>query len=193
MNGFELNKIAASIIVAGLIAMLSGYGAKMFFYEGHHKEVKRGYQVEVTEDSGAADSGTKGPKIPAFEIGKLMAAANAENGKNIFKKCATCHDPNKGGPNKVGPGIWNVINHPKAAHDGYSYSEALKAMSDQKWGYEELFKFIYSPKDYAKGTKMGFAGLKKPEEIADLVSYLRTLSDSQAALPAADLITKAVE
>lgn len=189
MNGFELNKLAAAILVAGIIAMLSGYGAKVFFLEDSHQEAKRGYQIEVTESD---DSSAKpaGPKIPSFEVGALMAKASAQNGQNVFKKCQACHGVEKGGPNRVGPNLWNVVNAQKAHHEGYTYSTALAARGGEKWGYEELFAFMYSPKDYVKGTKMGFAGIKKPEEIADLVAYLRTLNDNPPALPAADLVSK---
>ncbi|MBN8828260.1 MAG: cytochrome c family protein [Sphingobacteriia bacterium] len=186
MNGFELNKIAAAILVGGIIAMLSGFGAEIL-YDIHEQPEKRGYQVEGIADTPTASTTGKF-EWPSFEIGKLMAAANSEKGQQIFKKCAVCHSNEKNGTNKVGPGLWNSVDHDKASHEGYSYSEALKA-KEGKWTYEDLFKFLYSPKDFAKGTKMGFAGLKKPEELADVIAYLRTLHDNPPALPPADLVS----
>nr|CAH7762756.1 unnamed protein product [Callosobruchus chinensis] len=112
-----------------------------------------------------------------------MQNASFEKGKSAAKKCIACHSFEKGGMNKVGPNLWNVVGN-KKAHLGssFNYSKALLEKGG-KWEYEELFAFLKNPKAYIKGTRMAFAGISNPQEIADLVSYLRSMSDSPVALP----------
>nr|CAH7769179.1 unnamed protein product [Callosobruchus chinensis] len=119
----------------------------------------------------------------ALDIGELMQNASFEKGKSAAKKCIACHSFEKGGMNKVGPNLWNVVGN-KKAHLGssFNYSKALLEKGG-KWEYEELFAFLKNPKAYIKGTRMAFAGISNPQEIADLVSYLRLMSDSPVALP----------
>ncbi|TVS88734.1 cytochrome c family protein [Wolbachia pipientis] len=119
----------------------------------------------------------------ALDIGALMQNASFEKGKSAAKKCIACHSFEKGGMNKVGPNLWNVVGN-KKAHLGnsFNYSKAVLERGG-KWGYEELFAFLKNPKAYIKGTRMAFAGISNPQEIADLVSYLRSMSDSPVALP----------
>ena len=105
-----------------------------------------------------------------------------ENGEKLFKKCAACHNYEKGGANKVGPQLWNLINRPKANVEGFAYSKALAEYGGE-WGYEELAEFLYKPKKYIKGTKMNFVGLKKVKDRADIVYFLRAQSDNPAPLP----------
>ena len=112
----------------------------------------------------------------------LLASASLDNGEKLFKKCATCHNYEKGSENKVGPHLWNIINRPKANVEGFAYSKALAEYGGE-WGYEELAEFLYKPKKYIKGTKMNFAGLKKVKDRADLVYFLREHSDNPAPLP----------
>lgn len=178
MKDLETNKIVASILVASLIAMFSGKVANFLY---HPKEVKeRGFAVEVTADAVAGEAQPK--EEETIDISVLMASANVDKGNKIFKKCAACHSADKGGPNKVGPALYNVLGRDVASHAGYGYSDALKAIGG-KWDYAKLFEFLKKPKDYAPGTKMSFAGLKKPEDIANLVAYLRQSSDNPLPLP----------
>ena len=115
-------------------------------------------------------------------IAALLASASMENGEKLFKKCATCHNYEKGGANKVGPQLWNLINRPKANVDGFAYSKALAEFGGE-WTYEELAEFLYKPKKYIKGTKMNFAGIKKVKDRADIVYFLRAQSDNPIPLP----------
>ena len=108
--------------------------------------------------------------------------ASLENGQKLFKKCGTCHNYEKNSANKVGPNLWNIINRPKANIEGFAYSKALIELGG-KWTYEELAEFLYKPKKYVKGTKMNFAGLKKVEDRANLVLFLRGQSDKPISLP----------
>jgi len=105
-----------------------------------------------------------------------------------FKKCTACHSAEKGGPNKVGPDLWGIVDRPVAAHEGFAYSAGMKEFSKggtEKWTYDHLNHFLTSPKGLVKGTAMGFAGLKKDDERANVIAYLRTLADSPVPLPAA--------
>lgn len=182
MKNLEGNKIAAAILVAGLIALASGKIADFLYNSGGEEaEAKRGFKVEVAEDSGAS-AGAAPKEDEKIDIPALMAAANADNGANIFKKCGACHNADKGGANKVGPNLYGVLGSPKGHHADYAYSDAMKAKGGS-WGYEEIFAFLKKPGAYVTGTKMTFAGLGKPSEIADVVAYLRKQNDNPPALP----------
>ncbi|WP_353270710.1 c-type cytochrome [Wolbachia endosymbiont (group A) of Hedychridium roseum] len=173
----ELNKIAASILLSGLIIMIVSNVVDMLYSP---EEYKIEHQTIV-----AAGNNEFQQKIEqvALDIGALMQNASFEKGKSAAKKCIACHSFEKGGMNKVGPNLWNVVGN-KKAHLGssFNYSKAVLERGG-KWGYEELFAFLKNPKAYIKGTRMAFAGISNPQEIADLVSYLRQLSDNPVALP----------
>ena len=176
----EFNKIAAAVLLGGVIAMTSGTIAKMTFggyaHEGHEGE-KRGYQIAVAE---AAEGGAPAAEI---DMGALLAAATVEQGANVVKKCAACHDFTQGGPAKIGPNLYGVLGGNKAHMAGFQYSDALKAMGG-KWDVESIWHFLNNPAGYMKGTKMAFAGLKKPEELAAAIVYLRSLGSTSVVLPA---------
>jgi cytochrome c len=170
MSGFELNKIAASILLASLIAMLVGFVANILYKPGF-KAATRGYSVEVTE---SASTSTPAEEVK-FDIAELMKTANAEAGKEIVKKCISCHSFEKGGANKVGPHLWNVAGADKASVEGYNYSAALKAIGG-KWDDESLFHFLHKPSKFVPGTKMSFIGISKPQDLANVVLYLKTMA-----------------
>ncbi|QKX03124.1 c-type cytochrome [Wolbachia endosymbiont of Litomosoides sigmodontis] len=174
----ELNKIAASILLSGLIIMIVSNVVDILYSP---EEYKIEHQIIVANDSNNKPQ----QKIEqvVLDIGELMQNASFEKGKSIAKKCVACHSFDKGGISKVGPNLWNIVGNKKAhLSDSFNYSRAVLEKGG-KWGYEELFAFLKSPKDYIKGTRMAFAGIANPQEIADLVSYLRQLSDSPVALP----------
>jgi cytochrome c len=125
-----------------------------------------------------------GAKEKPLDIGRLLAAASAENGQKIAKKCLACHTFEKGGINKVGPNLHNVVGANKGAHTGFAYSPAMSEAGGT-WDHEALFAFLKSPKKYIKGTKMAFAGLRKPEDLADMVAYLRQQTENPPAIPVA--------
>ncbi len=115
-------------------------------------------------------------------IAALLAKASAADGKKIARKCVTCHTMKQGGKKRIGPNLWNMVNAAKAGVEGFRYSAALKGKGG-KWTYEDLNAFLASPKSFAKGTKMAFAGIKKAGDRAALIKYLRSLSTSPAPLP----------
>ena len=178
MDSLEFNKIAGAILTAGVVAMLAGFIPNLIFQKHHDMELA--YSIAPSEPKESAAT----VEAPTVEpIDGLLASANAENGTTVAKKCATCHTFESGGPNKIGPNLYDVVNRKIASHEGFSYSSALQDKASETWTYEHLNSFIAKPKDWAPGTKMGFAGLRKAEDRADLILYLRSLSASPAALP----------
>jgi cytochrome c len=136
---------------------------------------------KVAEASAPADAPAAAPA--AVDFATLLATVTPAQGEKVFNKCKACHSIEQGGPNKVGPNMWNVVGGPKAHIQGFAYSAALADMGakGQTWGYDELNAFLTKPSAYVQGTKMTFAGLKKPEERADVVAYLVSLSPAGAA------------
>lgn len=179
MKGLELNKVAAAILIAGIVAMIVGNIADIIYQP--NKEFKRGYQIEVQESSPNLQHNEVAPE-EQVDIALIMSKASSELGQKEFKKCSICHTTNKNGPNRVGPNLWNIVNAKKATKEGFVYSNAMK---DKKgtWTYDDLFALITSPRKFVPGTKMAFAGYKKPEDAANVIAYLRTLSDKPEPLP----------
>ena len=195
MDSFEFNKIAGAVLIAALVAF--GLGALSdFIFAGHQAETP-GYIIEVAETGdGDAGSGVAGDEDAGEEpIAALLANADAGAGKSAAKKCAACHTFDEGGKNKIGPALWNVVDRPVAAAKGFKYSDALKAFADggTVWDFERLNGFLTAPKKYVSGTSMGFAGLKKPTERANIIAYLRTLAGDPAPLPPAAAEAPATE
>ena len=174
----EFNKIFAAVLVAGIAASFTGFVSHKLVHP--HKLHENAYKIEGVADAGAA-GGAAAPAGPE-PILAMLASADVAKGEQTAKVCATCHNFAKGGPNGIGPGLWNVVNHDKGAHPGFAYSDTLKNMEGE-WSYANLNKFLWKPKAYVEGTKMNFVGLKKPEDRANVIAYLRTLSDSPAGLP----------
>lgn len=180
MDGFEFNKIAGAVLGTLLIT----FGLSVVAEEIFHGEApeKPGYAIEVAETGGEEAGGTETATVP---IATLLQTADPARGQAAAKPCLACHTFEKAGQNKVGPNLWDIVNRQIASHEGFAYSDALKAKSGEKWTYEALNSFIHNPKAFAPGTKMTYAGMKKDETRADLIDYLRTLSDNPAPLPPA--------
>jgi cytochrome c len=181
----EFNKIFASILMAGIIAMLAGFVAKKVVHV--EKPEKDAYVIEAAEVS---DSGAPKKKAGPEPIFALLAAADIEKGKRLSKACAACHNFEKGAPHKLGPNMWDKINAQIAAKTDFAYSDALTAKKAEglKWTYEEMNAFLWKPKKYAPGTKMSYIGMRKAQDRADIIAWMRTLSDSPAPLPTPDQI-----
>lgn len=180
MKNLGLNKIFASVLLAG-IAILGVRNLVDVVY--HPSEISdAGYTVNTpTASSGQSD--TKAFDINTIDVGLLLATADIESGKKIAKKCIACHTLEKGGHNKVGPNLWDIVGKNKAhLGDKFAYSKGLISQGGV-WDYESLFHFLYKPSQYIKGTKMSFIGLSKPEQLADMVLYLHSLSDNPLPLP----------
>ncbi len=174
----------AAILSAGLLAMVSGKFGQ-YLVSPHHLE-KDAVTVEATESAGGGAAAVAMPE----PILAMIASADIERGKGVAKACAACHHIEKGGANGVGPGLYGVVGNQKQAHPGYAYSGTLNKQGGDVWTYEELNKFLWKPKAYDKETKMTFAGVKKGEDRAALIAYLRSMDDSPQALPSQAEIEK---
>ncbi|HAA92673.1 MAG TPA: cytochrome c family protein [Rhodospirillaceae bacterium] len=174
-----LNKIAAAAIGALLIGMTAGfitgfvYQPKML--KQHVYAIDGGTITESPTDKKPKKSGPD-PVAP------LLAKADIGAGKKVSGKCTSCHTFSKGGKNKLGPNLWNIIGGKQGGNGQYKYSSAFKKLAGE-WSYAEMNKFLWKPKAYVKGTKMSFAGLKKTGDRAALIAYMRSLSDAPKPLP----------
>lgn len=175
-NGLEFNKIAAAVLLAGIIAMVSGVVSEGLYSGGegeHGGEVKRGYSIAGVEN--AEPTGTRAVEEKPVDITPFMAKADIKSGEALIKKCTSCHTFDKGGKNGVGPNQWGLVGNHFAHKDGYTYSAALMAMKDKKWTVQELSDFLANPKKAIPGNKMSFAGIANPQDRANLIAYLSTL------------------
>lgn len=186
-NGLEINKIAAAVLLAGVIGMVAGKASEFLYYGspkhagGEHEE-KRGYKVEVTEETAGGAAAPAGPA----DISALYASADIEAGKAYFgKKCTTCHNIEKGGANAVGPNLYGIMGSPIAHHAGFSYSEALKKHEGDTWSFDNMNHWQWSPRKFAPGTIMAYAGNPKDQERANLIAFLNSMSDKPLPLPVA--------
>lgn len=182
MDGFEMNKIVGAILFT--LTMTLGFGILAEIAFEQHAPLKAGYELaDAAPEAAAAPAAAAEDDEP---LGALLAKASVEKGQAIFKKCAGCHNAEKGGKNGTGPNLWNVLGGPKAHREDFAYSEALTALHGTTWTPEDLYHFVRAPQQVIKGTKMGFAGLPKAQDRADIVAYLHSMSDAPIPLPAAD-------
>jgi len=184
MDSFEFNKIIGAILgTVFVVFSLSLISDSLF--ASHHPE-KEGYAIVAAEPT-AGGNEPAGPAAPE-PVSPLLAAADTGAGEALFKRCAACHTAEKGGANKIGPNLWDIVERPVASHEGYSYSAAMKEHAGQRptWDYEHLSEFLLAPKAVVRGTAMNFPGMKAVGDRANLIAYLHTLSDSPKPLPAAD-------
>lgn len=178
-----VNKAAAGLLGTVFVLMSISIASEGIF----HSETpeKPGYAIAAEEATGEA-AGAGEAAAAVVPVADLLAKADVNKGEAIFKKCQACHDGSKGGPNKVGPNLYGLVNRPIASHEGFSYSAGMKDFSkgsSETWTFDHLNGFLTAPKKYVAGTAMGFAGIKKDAERADLIAYLATLADTPVPLP----------
>jgi cytochrome c len=179
MDSCELNKIIAAILMVALLVIGLGKIADGVF---HVKKPKNpGYQVEV-ENQLTSIKSEPAEVVEKIDIAAIMALGDVSSGEKVFKKCAACHSINKGGKNKIGPALYNIVGRAVGGVGDYKYSKAL-ASYGKVWTFEELNGFLLKPASYIKGTKMSYAGLRKEKDRASVIKYLNQNSDSPKPLP----------
>ncbi|HET8727289.1 MAG TPA: cytochrome c family protein [Alphaproteobacteria bacterium] len=174
----ELNKIFAAVLVAGIIAMVTGFVAEQLVAPVELEE--DAYPVAAAEGDAPTEEAPAEEALP--DIGTLLANADPAAGEAQTRACQACHSFEQGGANKVGPNLWGVVGAPVASHEGFNYSGAMTEHGGE-WTYEELNGFLHAPRDWIPGTAMSYAGLKNDEDRADLIAYLSTLSDNPVPFP----------
>ena len=180
MDSFELNKIIGAILLVALLVIGIGKVSNLVFKI--NKPEKSNYKVELDVESAE----TKGDEEPVqreiVDIAALLSTGDLAHGEKVFKKCSACHSIKSGGGNKIGPALYNVVGRKVGVLDDYKYSKAL-AEYEKNWNFEELNGFLLNPKDWIKGTKMAYAGLRKEKDRASVILYLNKYSDSPLPLP----------
>ena len=193
MSSFELNKVVGAVLIAVLAMVIIGkIGDNLVSTGGGHgggHGGEHGADAPVTAKAPAPKAAAvkavkhaAAPPAPMMNVAEMVAKADAARGKRVFNKCKACHSITKGGKNGIGPNLWNIVNRVPASVNGFKYSTAIRELKDKPWNYANLNAFLTKPKAYAKGTKMTFVGLKKDSDRANVIAYLRGLSDSPAAL-----------
>jgi cytochrome c len=181
MDSCELNKILGAVLGTCLILLTLNIAAGSLF--SPKAPEKPGYDIAVPEE--AAGGGAPAQKEPEVPIATLLAKADLKRGEQATKVCHTCHTFEKGGPNKVGPNLYGIVNDEKGhGRGGFNFSNAMKAAGG-KWTFDDLNKFLTSPRGYIPGTSMSFAGVSRATQRADIIAYLNSNSDNPAPLPQA--------
>lgn len=177
MEMFELNKVAG----AALSALLVIFGSKTVLDIAYHEhKAKPGWNLPVKDIP--PQQTTPAAPFDASKVLALLGKASPDSGQDSFKKCLACHTQEKGGRNLVGPNLYGVVGRKLAQAQGFPYSDAMKNHGGE-WSWKDLATYLHDPRVAIPGNKMAFAGVKDDTELADLLVYLRKLSDSPAPLP----------
>jgi cytochrome c len=181
MDSWEWNKIAGAVLGTLMFILVVKFVAEAVY--DVPAPAKPGYVVEVPDEPATQTAASAPVAEPLPDFATVLPAADIAHGKEVASRCQQCHDENKGGPNKIGPNLWGVVERARASHPGFDFSRAMSA-SKEPWSFEKLFVFLKAPQADVPGTKMSFAGLRSVQDRVDLLAYLRTLSDSPAPIPA---------
>ena len=180
MDSFEINKIVAAVLMVALLVIGIGKLANIIFHV--EKPKTPGYIVKIDKAVATSTQLTSETTEGKNDIAALMAMGDVAVGEKVFKKCVACHSINKGGANKIGPALYNIVGRKVGGVTDYKYSKALSEYGNE-WNFEELNGFLIKPTKWIKGTKMAYAGLKKEKDRASLIKYLNQNSDNPLPLP----------
>ena len=172
----RFNTIAGWVLFAGIIALGSSIVAGEVFHS--ERPEKGGYPIAGVAQEGEGGAAAEQP------IEFYLAKADPAKGQQVFNKCAACHNADKGGANQLGPNLWGVLGEPIGQGKGFAFSSALSSKGGN-WNWDNLSQWLSSPKAFAPGTKMTFAGLSNPEDRANVMAFLNAHSDAPKPLPAA--------
>jgi cytochrome c len=175
MDTFELNKIAGAVLFS-LLVILGVKNLASFLYVAEPANPKS-FVVEGVQEAAGGEAAAPAAAAPEVPLPVLLAKADPKAGEAAAKKCQACHNFQEGAGAKIGPDLYGVVGRPVASAPGFNYSDAMKKKGG-KWTFEEIFHFIENPKAYVPGTAMGFVGIKKPEERANVIAYLNTLGSN---------------
>jgi cytochrome c len=181
MDSWEWNKIAGAVLGTLILILAIKFISEALFEP--EKPLKEAYHVEGVVETASAGGSAAPVEEAVPDFGTVLPTADATAGKAVSAKCEQCHDISKGGPNKIGPELWNIVGRARATEAGFSYSSAMNS-DHAPWTYELLFKYLKSPQAVVPGTKMSFAGLRSPADRINLLAFLRTAADSPAPIPA---------
>ena len=175
-----MNKIIVSIALAVILVLGINKITDVIFYV--EKPEKSAYQVaSIATDDNSTTTEINSVSSGSGDIMAMFASTSAAEGAKVFKKCAACHSINEGGSNKIGPALWGVLGRSVGSVPDYKYSKAMAAYG-KNWSFEEMNGFLIKPKDWIKGTKMSFAGLKKAEDRAAVILYMNDNTTSPLQL-----------
>jgi cytochrome c len=172
MAAFEWNKIIASVLTAMIVAWVSGILASQLI---ESKPLEKPVFMPAGAEQVAAAPAEQPASTKLEPIEPLLAKADPKRGEQLAKVCTTCHTFDKGGPNKIGPNLWDVTEENIATVPNYQFSAALQGDKGEKWDPEKLNEWLHNPQSFAKGTKMTFAGFPKAQDRADVIAFLDTL------------------
>jgi len=188
VNSHDLNKFA----MGTLIAILGLIGFNILSEEIFHQAPLEANAYPIDTSAVAAASVADVTLEEGPSIAELLQTADIEKGMSVFRKCAACHTVASGDRNKIGPNLWNVVGRDVATNETFGYSDAMLAQ-EGGWSFDLLNRYLTKPKDAIPGNKMVFAGLKKGSDRANVILYLRSLSDAPMELPTIAAVEEAVE
>jgi len=181
MGDLFFNKLAGAIIMTALIIMGLAELSRRLVHAATPGTLAYAVDLSATVASSSAEEEDVGP----VDFGLLLANADLSSGERVSRRCTSCHSFEEGGPDMIGPHMWDVMGRKVASVDGYAYSGAMKVYGEggALWGYENMYAYLERPSAYVEGTAMSFAGLRDRDDRIDIIAYMRTLSADPLPLP----------